>query len=61
MQSNDDYIKEPTGVKYQSLYISYKSILQDFEEAMNWMHNVSLHYFIYICVEGVNHIVEMLF
>ncbi|VUZ56043.1 unnamed protein product [Hymenolepis diminuta] len=42
MQSNDDYIKEPTGVKYQSLYISYKSILQDFEEAMNWMHNGEL-------------------
>ncbi|VDO04734.1 unnamed protein product [Rodentolepis nana] len=42
MQKNDDYIKEPTGVKYQSLYISYKSILQDVEEAMNWMHNGEL-------------------
>lgn len=40
MHSNDAYIKELTGVKYQSLYISYKSILQDVEEAMNWMHNV---------------------
>ncbi|VDM33407.1 unnamed protein product [Hydatigera taeniaeformis] len=38
MHSNDVYIKEPHGVKYQSLYISYKSILQDVEEAMSWMH-----------------------
>ncbi|KAM7533337.1 hypothetical protein Aperf_G00000120404 [Anoplocephala perfoliata] len=39
MHSNDAYIKELHGVKYQSLYISYKSILQDVEEAMTWMHN----------------------
>ncbi|VDK38908.1 unnamed protein product [Taenia asiatica] len=38
MHSNDAYIKEPNGVKYQSLYISYRSILQDVEEAMSWMH-----------------------
>ncbi|KAL5112478.1 Cytosolic purine 5'-nucleotidase [Taenia crassiceps] len=38
MHNNDAYIKEPNGVKYQSLYISYKSILQDVEEAMSWMH-----------------------
>ncbi|VDD79348.1 unnamed protein product [Mesocestoides corti] len=41
MHDNDDYVKESRGVMYQSLYISYKSILQDVEEAMKWMHEVS--------------------
>uniref|UniRef100_A0A5K3EGC8 Cytosolic purine 5'-nucleotidase n=2 Tax=Mesocestoides corti TaxID=53468 RepID=A0A5K3EGC8_MESCO len=42
MHDNDDYVKESRGVMYQSLYISYKSILQDVEEAMKWMHEGEL-------------------
>ncbi len=41
LQNDPNYTKVPHGVKLASLYMSYKSIYEDVDMVVDWMHRVN--------------------
>lgn len=42
--TDEKYVKMERGVKLDSIYMSYRSIYDDVDTVVNWMHQVSLQH-----------------